>query len=92
MANDAAWKDRLLFVTTAALLYSWMDKSRDISNSEMEHLINEWIHSERDRRMLKRHLIDGICIEPLSEEMDLSPRQTYRVLKKAKSDLQKHVS
>lgn len=41
----------------------------NISNSEIEHLIDEWIHSERDRRILKRRLIDGICYEPLAEEM-----------------------
>lgn len=43
----------------------------DITNSEIEHLIDEWIHSERDRKILKRRLIDGICYEPLAWEFDM---------------------
>lgn len=36
----------------------------DITNSEIANAIDEWIHSERDRKILKRRLIDGICYEP----------------------------
>lgn len=89
--KDTMWRERLLLAMTAAFMWKRLKKQRDISNSQMENLINEWIHSERDRKLLKRHLIDGICIEPLSEEADLSPRQTYRILKKAKSTLMKHI-
>lgn len=44
----------------------------DISRSEVSDLIDEWIFSERDRAILKRRLLDGICYEPLAEEFDLS--------------------
>lgn len=46
----------------------------NISNAELSALIDNWIKSERDRAILKRRLIDGICYEPLSEEFDLSVR------------------
>ena len=46
----------------------------NISNSDIEKAIDEWIHSERDRKILKRRLIDGICYEPLADEMDMSVR------------------
>lgn len=39
----------------------------ELSNSELAHLIDEWIRGERDRAILKRRLIDGICYEPLAE-------------------------
>ena len=53
-----------------------------LSRTEIEHLIDEWIFSEKERNLMKRRLIDGICIEPLSEEFDMSPRQVHRIVKK----------
>lgn len=55
---------------------------RDYSNSQMEKIINEYIHSERDRKLLKRRYIDGILQEPLAEEFDLSIRQTQNIIYK----------
>lgn len=50
------------------------------TNSRIEYLIDEHIHSERDRAILKRRLIDGICYEPLAEEFDLSVSQVKRIV------------
>ena len=36
------------------------------TNSQMTQLIDEHIHSARDRALLKRRLIDGIRFEPLA--------------------------
>lgn len=63
----------------------------NISNSEIEYLIDEWIHSERDRKILKRRLIDGICYEPLAEEMGMSVIQIKRIVSKAEAKLFKHI-
>lgn len=63
----------------------------ELSNSQIESLINEWIHSERDRRILKRRLIDGICYEPLAEEFDMSVRQMQNIVYKAQKELFKHL-
>lgn len=52
----------------------------DYKNSEIEALIDEYIHSERDRAILKRRLIDGICFEPLAEEFGLSVRHTKSIV------------
>ena len=49
-------------------------------NSEISHAINEYCHSERDRKLLHRRLIDGVCFEPLAEEFDLSVRQTKNII------------
>lgn len=54
----------------------------DIPASEIEHLIDEWILNERNRAILKRRLIDGICYEPLAEEFDLSVRQVKQIVYK----------
>lgn len=61
------------------------------SNSEISTIIDEWIHSERDRAILKRRLIDGICFEPLAEEFDLSTRHVKTIVYKAQEALFKHI-
>ena len=66
-----------------------MDLS-DISNSYIENVIDEYIHSERDRIILKRRLIDGICFEPLADEMNMSVRQIKNIVYKAQRQLFKH--
>ena len=63
----------------------------NISNSELEKLINEWIHSERDRKILKRRLIDGICYEPLADEMNMSVRHIKNIVSRAEAKLFKHL-
>ena len=60
---------------------------REYTNSEICHAIDEVIHSERDRAILKRRLIDGICYEPLAEEFDLSVRQVKQIVYKAQDKL-----
>ena len=59
----------------------------DMSRTEIEFLIDEWIHKERDRMILKRRLLDGICYEPLAEEFDLSVRQVKNIVYKAEERL-----
>lgn len=62
----------------------------DYTNSELLYLINEHIHSERDRAILKRRLVDGICYEPLAEEFDLSVRQVKNIICKNEIRIFKH--
>ena len=54
----------------------------EYSNSDMARVIDDYIHSERDRLILKRRYIDGICYEPLAEEFDLSVRQVQNIIYK----------
>lgn len=63
----------------------------EYTNSEMERIIDEYIHSERDRKILKRRLIDGICYEPLAEEFNLSVKQTKNIIYKSENILFKHI-
>lgn len=58
-----------------------------LSRSQWEDLINEWIFSERDRAILKRRLLDGICFEDLAEEFYLSVQQTKTIVYKAQKKL-----
>ena len=64
---------------------------KEYTNSQICALIDEHIHSERDRQILKRRLIDGICYEPLAEEFDMSDRQIKRIICKLQERLFKHL-
>ena len=52
----------------------------EYSNSQAREIIAEYIHSERDRRLIERRLIDGIVIEKLAEEFELSVSQVKRII------------
>lgn len=70
------------------------NKIRDISRSEYEAAIDEWItgkNAERDRRLLSRRLIDGVTFEQLAEEFDLSVRQTKDLVYKRSEVLFRHI-
>lgn len=60
------------------------------SRSEWEHLINEWVHSELDRRMLVRYLLDDLTLERIAEEVDLSVVQCQKRVALAKKQLLEH--
>ena len=58
---------------------------REPTNSEIASAIDERVnglHAERNRAILKRRFIDGICFEPLAEEFDLSVRQVKNIVKR----------
>lgn len=59
----------------------------DISRSELEAAIDEWILNERDRKILKRRLLDGIIFESLSFEFDLSVRHIKTIVYKGEDRL-----
>lgn len=63
----------------------------EYSNSEISKVIDEYIHNQRNRKLLKRRYIDGICIEPLSEEFGLSVRQAKNIIYKNENVIFKHL-
>lgn len=63
----------------------------DLSRSEIEYLIDEWIFNERDRRILKRRMLDGICFEPLAEEFSLSTQRVKKIVYDSISKIYKHI-
>lgn len=67
---------------------------RDYSRTEIETAITEWIvgkNAERDRRIIHRRLIDGICYEPLAEEFDMSVRQIKRIVHRCEDIIFRHI-
>ena len=63
----------------------------NIPRSELNHIIEEWIFSERDRNILKRRLLDGITYEALAEEVDMSTRQIVTIWQRGIKVVLKHI-
>ena len=66
----------------------------ELSRTDIEYLIDEWIvgkNAQRDRAILKRRLIDGICYEPLAEEFDISVAQVKRIIYNGESKIFRHI-
>lgn len=74
-----------------------MNNLEDVSNEEIENAINSWIHSERDRIILKKRLIDGYTFQQISDylfnehDIVLSVRSISRIVPKLESKLFKHI-
>ncbi len=53
-----------------------------VANSKMAQTIDEWVPSERDRRILKRKHIDGKGYEFIAEEEGVSQKTVQNVMNK----------
>jgi DNA-directed RNA polymerase sigma subunit (sigma70/sigma32) len=63
----------------------------EYTNSQIREIIGEYIHSERDRKIMERRLIDGITFEKLAEEFDLSVRRTKTIVYNCQVQIFKHI-
>lgn len=66
----------------------------NISKSQIELLIDEWIigkNAERDRAILRRRLFDGITYELLADEFQLSVGQVKNIVYKNESKIFSHI-
>lgn len=63
----------------------------DYTNSHISEVIDEYIHSERDRKILKRRLIDGILFEQLAEEFCMSVRQIKNIVYRGQEKVFRHL-
>lgn len=58
-----------------------------LTRNEIENIIEQKIHNQRNRLIISRRLLDGICYEPLAEEFDLSVRQVKNIVYKCEAIL-----
>ena len=63
----------------------------EYTNTQIRDLIAEHIHSERDRKILARRLIDGVTFERLAEEQELSVSQVKRIIWKGSEIIFRHL-
>ena len=63
----------------------------NLSRSELQYLIGQWILNERHRLILADRLFNGTTYERLSEKYDLSTQQVKNIVYKAMDRLEKHL-
>ena len=63
----------------------------EYSNAKIAQVIDDYIHNERNRKILKRRFIDGVCYEPLAEEFELSVRQVKNIVYRNERAIFKHM-
>ncbi len=68
-----------------------MKINENLSRSEYEHLIDERIFDERDRKIVKRRILDGVLFEDLAEEFGLSAQWIKKRVYRCMDKLSKHM-
>ena len=59
----------------------------NLSRTEWENLIDEFIFNEEHREMLKRNLLDGRTYEQIAEQFDCSRDKVARLIPKLQDRL-----
>ena len=63
----------------------------NLSRSDLQHLIDQWIFNERNRLILADRLFNGTTYERLAEKYDISTQQVKNIVYKAMDKLEKHL-
>ena len=63
----------------------------NLSRSELQYRIDQWIFNERHRMILGDRLFNGTTYERLAEKYDLSTQQVKNIVYKEMDRLEKHL-
>lgn len=64
-----------------------------LSRTQINALVNDWILSARDRKILRLKLMDGLTYEAIAEQISpqMSPRQIKRIVARCVEELKLHI-
>lgn len=63
----------------------------EYANSQIKLIIEDWVHSARDREILCSRYIDGLTFEALAEKHDLSVRHVKTIIYKYEQIIFSHL-
>ena len=63
----------------------------NLSRSQIEDVIFEWIFNKKHRDILIDRLLDGMTYQEIAEKHDISVQQTKNIIYKAQDKLFKHL-
>ena len=63
----------------------------DLSRSDIEWLIEQYLFVARDREIAKARWIDGMTFDEIAERFDISPRQAKTIIRNARDRVLNHV-
>lgn len=69
----------------------YADAVDNLSNSQIEHLIDELCKNEKYREILKYKFIDGYTYEQIAEIVDMSARQIKNIVYKQGDKVLYHI-
>lgn len=64
---------------------------KEYTNSQIGTVIDEYIHNEKIRGILKRRYIDGVTYERIAEEFEMSVRQIKNIIYKNELKIFEHL-
>lgn len=59
--------------------------------SRIDFLIGEYIHDDRNQKIARAKLLRNEKFEPLSESVDLTPKQCMNIIKKVRRIIYEHL-
>ncbi len=59
-----------------------MKHTTSLTNSQLNALIDDRIHSARDRRIMRLRLVDGLTYERIAETVEMSAVQIKRIVRR----------
>ena len=87
---DVEVKSKTAFRSCLFLWRKTMDLN-DLSTKEIEYLIEQYIHNQVHREILKRRLMDHVKFESLAEEFNYSTRHIKRIVYNSQDILYKRL-
>ena len=63
----------------------------DLSRSDIEWLIEQYLFVARDREIAKARWIDGLTFEEISARYDISERQAKTIIRNARERVLNHI-
>ena len=61
------------------------------TNSQIKALIDEYIHSKRDREILYMRFVDGVTLEGIGAAFGLDTKTVWRIIHKNEKELFSHI-
>ena len=61
-----------------------------LSTNQIEELIKEWIHSRRDRELMRLKFLEGLSYEEVADNVKLSVTQTKTIAYRSVETLRMH--
>lgn len=71
--------------------YDFSEAFNDDLAAAIDNCVNG-LHAERNRNLLKRNLIDGVCYEPLAEEFRISTQRAKDIVYKWRGKIYKYLN
>jgi len=63
----------------------------EYANSRIVAVIDEYVHNERNRAILKDRFVNGLTFEQIAEKHDISTRQAQNIVYRSQDVLFRHL-